>query len=216
MGKIYRHKSSNTGLTLTVFALLIAGGWLINYKFHIADRVLAQFQNPYKHGVNEMQSARFDEAEESFQRAVLTDPNHAENVYSLGWALQAQGKDTEALKHYKNAEALALRGKMNSILERIYTNSGAIYLKQHNYPAAETAFRAALRMNARSVDSNYQLAMSMKAQRKVKEARQYFEYTLKLDPSYLAARYQIDHLVDDTKPVTKKKARKLASVKKRK
>jgi tetratricopeptide (TPR) repeat protein len=84
-------------------------------------------------------------------------PMTATAYYSAGWAQQSKGNDDEALRIYSRAEALAKAENQMKILEDIYMNCGAIYLKQKNHPFALLAFQLALKTNPSLAAAEYQV-----------------------------------------------------------
>lgn len=179
--------------------------------------ILASYANwrmtPAQRGLAEMQKMRFDLAQKSFAEAVQQNPQDAEALYSLGWALQAQGRDDEALTHYSRAAGVAKN--QPALLEKVYTNSGAIYVKRHQLDQAADAYQMALTINPNQNDARFQYGTILAEKGLKAEALAQFHLVTKADPSHAAAIHQIAELAAGEKKMQgqNKRRRTTASVK---
>src|SRR4051812_35477149 len=75
----------------------------------ILEKISFYFAPAAERGVSEMQKAHFEQAETSFRKAMSENAGSSDDIYGLAWSLQSQGKDSEALNYYKQAEVIAKR-----------------------------------------------------------------------------------------------------------
>lgn len=165
---------------------------------------------PVQRGMADMQRMRFDLAQKSFEKAVADRPDDPQALYSLAWALQAQGMDEAALAQY--ARAIPLSKAQPGLMEKIFANSGAIYVKRHDLDSAVEAYKQALSLNPNQTDTRYQYGLILSDKGLMNEALEQFQMVAKLDATHAAAASQIARITSE-RQVKKKTGRKVASVK---
>jgi cytochrome c-type biogenesis protein CcmH/NrfG len=76
-------------------------------------------------------------------------------------------------------------------------NRGSVLLKAGDFAAAERAYREALQAERGSVPAEIGLAIALRGQNKHKEARELYERVLSVEPTHLAALYDLAVLQAD-------------------
>src|SRR5687768_13798217 len=136
----------------SLFIVLVAGScWYVNQTYNSVTKPALE------KGVSRMHTLDFEGAQVSFEKALDQNPSNAEAAYSVGWSLQSQGSDIDALLKYNEALKLATSQNNSVIISQIHMNSGAIHLKMKKYELAEKSFKAAVLAQPKSVDAAYQL-----------------------------------------------------------
>lgn len=88
----------------------------------------------------------------SIRRVLLLQPDRATTHNSLGWALQEEGRLTEAMEHYRTAQ------RLDPDLDGAKLNIGGVHEELGELSEAESAFRAAVAIQPRFVLAHVRLA----------------------------------------------------------
>jgi tetratricopeptide (TPR) repeat protein len=80
---------------------------------------------------------RYEEAAAAFERVVQLQPDSARGYQRLGTALQAAGRNDDALQQYEKAITIRPSG-------RTYSNIGTLYFWRGEYPSAIKAYENAV------------------------------------------------------------------------
>ncbi len=128
-------------------------------------------------GVGYMSRSAFGQAEKEFQQSIALDPDFLEARVNLGIAQYAAGSDQPS------------RATLDAVLKRDPHQIRALYTlglieKNHgDYAGALAHFKAALALDPRDKDVNYFCAFSLFHLRRFKEAIQYYQKALEINPS---------------------------------
>lgn len=128
------------------------------------------------------------EAVQAYQKATSLDRSMLRAYYNLGAVLFDLGRDDEALKAYKVAldpidQTFARGENVEPIHAQAYANLGAILLRQKQWPAAEEAYRKALRLDPKSAAAHYNLGFVYFQTQKFDRAEEAYTAALALEPA---------------------------------
>jgi len=158
-----------------------------------------------------------------FKHAIrVTDkkyPNFASIHYNLGIALVAEGKNEEAISHYKMAikinpdyakpqnnleNALVAEGKneeaisyyktaigLNPDFPDAYNNLGAALFNAEMTEEAISHYKKAIKLNPDYADAHNNLGAVLFAERKNEEAISHYKMAIKLNPDFALAHYNL-------------------------
>lgn len=104
---------------------------------------------------------QYAQAEVSYRKALGRNPQSGLASYNLGCALQAQGKDGQAIARFTNA---ARQASNSSGKAKAFYNLGRIQQKKQDYQKAIEAYKNALRANPHHDNARFNLAMCMRQQ----------------------------------------------------
>ncbi|MGD9498177.1 MAG: tetratricopeptide repeat protein [Armatimonadota bacterium] len=116
-------------------------------------------------GVRQYRSDRFEDAAESFTRALRIDPDNATLQYNRGTALYQAGQ----LDGAEEAFARATEGSDDTLTRDAQYNLGNTRFRAGNYHGAIAAYKDALRLDPTDMAAKHNLEL---AQRKLKEQQQ--------------------------------------------
>lgn len=124
---------------------------------------------------------RWEEASESYQRALTLKPDYAEAHYNLGVTLQAQDRLPEAAASY--GRALQYRREY----PQAYNNLGNILQAQGQLDEAITCYQRALACKPDYADAHTNLGNVLKAQGRLEEAAASYGHALVSRPDFAEA-----------------------------
>jgi predicted O-linked N-acetylglucosamine transferase (SPINDLY family) len=132
-----------------------------------------------------LQAGRADLAEPGLRQVLAAQPDHADALYALGYALQAQGRLDEAIASYR--QSLAVQPRAVAVL----CNLGNALQATGKLDEAVECYRRALALapNDASVHSN--LGSALKALGQLDAATASFERALALKPDMVEARLNL-------------------------
>ena len=183
-------------------------------EFQTAVRIEPQFAEAENNlGVLYGQQGKKREAEKLFRRAVENDPQYAEAFVNLGLVLAAQGRFGEAEKEIENALRItpnysgaltALRTVQQqagckgpaelerAILEQPTSGAhnalGAYFGRRKQFACAISAFKAALRLDAKSWEAHYNLALALREKGELKRAASELHQAVAQEPTAVNVR----------------------------
>jgi tetratricopeptide (TPR) repeat protein len=168
------------------------------------------------------QQGKLDDAEREFRAILRLTPDYAAAHERLGDTLNNQGRLEEAAAEYalflravpSDFDALTRMGiaqsrtgqhdaairALSSAVEvqpsnaTAHANLANALLNKQDFPAAERAARRSIELNANDPVGFELTGLAVAAQGRVKEAREYFEAALKIDPNYAPARDDLARL----------------------
>jgi tetratricopeptide (TPR) repeat protein len=131
---------------------------------------------------------RLEEAAAEYERYLSAVPGDFDALSRLGSALSRSGHHEEAVKALSSAAEVQ---PMNAIAHANLSNA---LLNKRDLPAAEREARRTVELNAQDPVGYELLGLSLAAQGRTNEARQYLEVALKIDPNYTSARDDLARL----------------------
>ena len=131
-------------------------------------------------------------ARHAFERAVVLDPGHEDALVGLGETLLRFGRRDEALKLFRQVEALGF----DDDLELMLTMGRALYREQM-YPAARDVFARAVAARPDSADAVAALGYTLHRLGDEVGAGRQIRRSLRLDPDLHEARTYLGHLLYD-------------------
>lgn len=171
------------------------------------------FQSDFSgQGMKALDEKRYDEAVESFKRALAADPKDYTAHFNLALAYSLQGKNAEAIPEYRAvlalkpdlyqaevnlgisfmrekqpAEALpylkaAATQKPSDYKSNYYL--GAALLGTGDFATAEEAFTTALGIDPKSAEAEIGLAHALAKENRIDDAAPHFHKAAELNPSY--------------------------------
>ncbi len=129
-----------------------------------------------------------DQAVAQCQEALKIQPDHQGALIMLGNAYKAKGDFANALKNYNRVLELNKDNPMAKIdtrLEEIYYNLGAIYDEQGKPNDAISALKQALAIDKTDSDAHFSLGRIYQKRNDQANAVQEFEQALRYDPTYI-------------------------------
>jgi tetratricopeptide (TPR) repeat protein/thiol-disulfide isomerase/thioredoxin len=156
-------------------------------------------RNYLSYGSIFFQRGYFEQAAESFQQALTSDPSSAEAAYGLGSAYLSQQKMAEARENFERATKL--QASYPGTVANAWNNLGLIAAQANNPEEAIRDFREAARLSPDDLIALNNLGNAYRLQKNWDEARKTFERTLEVDASDPEANYGLAMVfahVDDT------------------
>jgi len=111
--------------------------------------------------------------------------DHAEADYIRGNALRIEGKNSEAISHYKMAI------KLNPDFSEAHYNLGNVLFKAKMTEEAIDYYKEAIRIRPNFVLAHNNLGNALSAERKIEEAISHYKIAIKLNPDYADAHYNL-------------------------
>jgi tetratricopeptide (TPR) repeat protein len=166
--------------------------------------------NYFNQGLTSYRNKKFDEAMDSFQKAIELNPKYAPAYSGLGDVARAQGKYDEAMKYYQKAIELnpkdfMLFMKLGSIsgsqkkpdeaarwyqraidLEPkfvpAYRSLGDVFYEQKRYDEAMRSYQKAMELDPKDPQALVRIGNVLLAQRRQDEAVKYYQRAIDLNP----------------------------------
>lgn len=114
--------------------------------------------NALRKGDRAYEEQRFEEAEQSYQKALEAE-NSAKGNYNLGNALYEKGQFPEAAKRYEEAASLAADDNIKS---DAYRNLGDAYFQQKEYQKSVEAYKNSLRIRPNDLETKHNLSKALR------------------------------------------------------
>lgn len=194
-----------------------------------ALQLLLAFQsNFYERGLKAMDEQRYQSAVDDFTNAIAAEPKDYALHFNLGLAYSLLNKDPEGIAEYNkvlelkpglyqaelNLGILLLRHKQGAeaVPHLIAASSqkpkefrptyylGEALLASGDTVKAESAYRTALELDAKSAPAESGLARSLEKQNKLIEAEPHFRKAAELDPSYRDSLLELAGLLEASQP----------------
>jgi tetratricopeptide (TPR) repeat protein/peroxiredoxin len=144
-------------------------------------------RNYLSYGSIYFQYGYFDQAANSFQQVLVSDPTSAEAAYGLGSAYLSQQKIPEARESFQHATKLQA-GYPNTTANA-WNNLGLIATRVNDAAEAVKSFQEAVRLSPDNLIALNNLGNAYRLQKNGNEARKAFERGLEIDPSDADANY---------------------------
>lgn len=135
----------------------------------------------FQQGVERQNAGDFLSAIAYYGRVVAMGGRSPELYYNLGYALQAIGRQDEALEHYLHAT------RLKPGFSEAHNNLGNIYQIREQFQEAQAAYERALQANPGLVQARTNLGLVYKKQGELSRAVEQFQAACQLAPSNLAA-----------------------------
>ena len=116
-----------------------------------------------------------------FAHTVAVTPDNASAEFSWGVGLEKQGLLSQAMVHYRAAQAIDPRDT------QVHYNMGQVLRKQGYLPEAAVQYQTSLRLNPADLPSCLNLAGVLQRMNRFPEAVAQFEEALRLDPDSIEA-----------------------------
>jgi Flp pilus assembly protein TadD len=129
-------------------------------------------------------------ARQSFERALVLEPDHEEALLGLGEALLKFGERSRALGSFERLVELGFDADVQLMI-----SAGRSLYREGMNAQAERFFRMAVKADLQSADAAAELAYVLHARDETEEARGWLERALELDPSHHEARTFLAHLI---------------------
>ncbi len=136
-------------------------------------------------------SDRADEGIELLQKSLELNPFNPEALNNLGNALQAQGKDAEAIASYYSAIRLSPN------YPEAYNNLGNVQYKQGNFAEAVSSYHRAIELSPNYSNAHCNLGNAWRSQGNLTAAIASFQRALQINPNYANAYYGLGNALDE-------------------
>jgi tetratricopeptide (TPR) repeat protein len=136
---------------------------------------------------------QFAAAEKSFRRTLEIDPTFVKGHDNLGLALEALGKEEEAIESYRKAISLTEQQGLN--YEWPYVNLGRFLFKKNRFDESLDLARRATVVNEHSSESFYLLAENLNKGGKLPEAKEALKVAIKNNPEYSKPHYLLGQIL---------------------
>ncbi len=172
--------------------------WKAASQFRAAIQLDPNYPEPHKAlGDLFMAAPRrlFDQAVESYAKAIELRPFYAEAFVGLGEARQAKGEIDGAITAYNKALAL------NPMSPRVYMSLGKIYYAEKGlYYESVTAYKKALELDSNSVEARMGLGEVYEDKGLYKEAMGEYRRVIELDAKHTGAMYNLALVYEKVDP----------------
>ncbi|PYT28731.1 MAG: hypothetical protein DMG57_13915 [Acidobacteria bacterium] len=174
-----------------LLGLLIAAVWAAGNIFSGRPRTAAALAGVAVFlctGCSWVQAGYWKDSATVFERAIAVTRNNMLAEYHLGWALEKQGRLSEAISHFRETTRIDPESMPG------YYATGSALATMGKYSEAADSFRLAIRYQNNYADAYYFLALMMVQAQRAPEAIEPFRQALKLGikPEFAAQAH--DHL----------------------
>ena len=174
------------------FSLNFLGTLLVNVNAWAAAPLPDTLAACLDSGKEQFTAAQYAQAEQTFTRCLLLDPNHVEAHLSLAGVLLTQEKLTAAQEHFE--AALSQMKRTSPYWSYTYSMLGDIALKQQQHKKALELYSKSLEYNAANVNSLIGKGVILETQGNTQGAAEAYESALAVEPLNLIARKRLIHL----------------------
>jgi tetratricopeptide (TPR) repeat protein len=169
--------------------LALGNRWKAAAQFRAASQVDPNLPEPLKAlGDLFMQSPRrlYDQAIESYQKALTLRPHYAEAQVGLGDAKAAKGDNEGAIGHYQKALALdPLNARVHFSLAKIYYGEKGLYYE------AVSAYKKAIELDPFFLDARMGLGEIYEEKGLYKDAIAEYKKVVEAEPKHTGAHYNL-------------------------
>ncbi len=141
-----------------------------------------QYEHWYNLGVLQFDLERYNEAADSFQKAVDYDPESTEALFNLGTALLRD-------QLYQDAVTVFSRQIDIDRNSDAFLNRGNSYYALGEYDAAYEDYQSAIELDARNPDAHYNFGNLLYDRKEWEQAEESFTRALQLDTEFSEARF---------------------------
>jgi tetratricopeptide (TPR) repeat protein len=134
---------------------------------------------------------QFDDAIESYKKALEIKPDYPEAYYNMGIALKNQGNLDAAIDNYKKALDL----KPNYV--EAYFNMGNLLKDKGDFEAAIDSYKKALEIKSDYPEAYYNMGIALKNQGNLDAAIDSYKKVLELKPHYVEAYFNMGNILKD-------------------
>jgi tetratricopeptide (TPR) repeat protein len=156
----------------------------------VADRSVSRAQTYYKKGISYQQERKFTEALDSYQKALILDPEHEQARMNLASVLMQTGRFKEA------EEQLILLHALRPKDQKILFNMGLLLIKLGQYPSAEEKLEQLLKINPFHLEACLLLASVYEEKGDMSKALEFYRQAYHIDTQSPAALYQLARALD--------------------
>jgi tetratricopeptide (TPR) repeat protein len=136
---------------------------------------------------------QFAAAEKSFRRALEINPSFVKAHDNLGLALEALGKEEQAIESYQRAIELVDQQKLK--YEWPFVNLGRFLFKKNRFNESLNLARRATVVNEGSSEAFYLLAENLNKGGKLPEAKEALKVAIKNNPEYSKPHYLLGQIL---------------------
>jgi len=136
----------------------------------------------------EMQKGDLQKALAIYSEANIKEPNNAETLFKMGYTLDKQDRDDEALDYYK--EAL----KLDEHNTYIHQAMASVYRKTHEYASARNHLNRSLELDDKNPITYYNYGNLLLDMKHFDEAKDMYENALNLDADFVEAKNELAKL----------------------
>jgi len=136
----------------------------------------------------EMQKGDLQKALAIYSEANIKEPNNAETLFKMGYTLDKQDRDDEALEYYK--EAL----KLDEHNTYIHQAMASVYRKTHEYASARNHLNRSLELDDKNPITYYNYGNLLLDMKHFDEAKDMYENALKIDADFVEAKEELAKL----------------------
>lgn len=137
-------------------------------KKYESQRILEETSRLNQQGLELYRAKRFNEAKETFSRAINIKPGYATAYNNLGLIFMEEGNEKEAEIKYRSAL------KVNPNYPEALNNLGLLYAKQGNYDEAIRLYQSALNIKPDYPDAHLNLAILLERSGYIVEAKKHY------------------------------------------
>ncbi len=128
-------------------------------------------------GNNYKNSSKFDNAIESYTKAIIENPNDVDAYNGRGWAYHMLGNESRCIEDY----SIAIN--CNPRLRWLFANRGLCYRSMKNYPQAISDFSQAINIDSKNSDVYQKRGWTYFKLNENQKCIEDYNEALKLDPS---------------------------------
>ena len=143
-------------------------------------------------GYTRLAREEFAWAKQSFDKALVLDPDHEDALVGLGEVLLRLGRRREALEHFDRVRRSGCADDLDLLL-----SMGRALYRDQSFEEARDLFTDATVLHPESADAAAALAYTLHRLGRIGAARRELRRALKLDPQLHEARIYLGHLLYD-------------------
>jgi len=138
-------------------------------------------------GLTHHQAGALVQANEAYQEALKTDPNHPDALHLLGMIADQIGN------HALAAELISLAIKIKPDSPNYYCNLGSVLQSEGKFDEAIACFRQAINLDSDGALLHYNLAFSLQAQGQLQAATDSYRKAILLSPNHIESHSNLGH-----------------------
>lgn len=140
----------------------------------------------------------FAEAEKFVKQAIIIEEKHPDILFLSALIHQKKGELDDALEIIspllENWVSIKYKSSLGYILEDFLLFTAGIYLELFDYDAAHQIYSSILEYNSENAEACYGIGICFKSAGAYEEAKEMFEWALKLNPNFKIAKNELNNL----------------------